>query len=76
MSVDQPERLISVAARISQRIANGLPSGPTTSKWMYEWGFTSSMLVSVPEYSFGVFMSNSRNRGVRAPGRPSRALRP
>jgi hypothetical protein len=21
---------------------------------MYEWGFTSSMLVSVPEYSFGV----------------------
>jgi len=57
MSVDQPERLISVAARISHRIANGLPSGPSTSKCMYECGFTSSMLVSVPEYSFGVFMS-------------------
>ena len=35
-STFQPERLISVAARISQRTDSGLPSAPTVSKYRYE----------------------------------------
>jgi hypothetical protein len=48
-STFHPERRISVAARISQRISSGLPSAPTVSKYRYECGFTSSSFVSVPE---------------------------